>query len=167
MAGFSGITYVNGSTALSAANMQRLDDFIEQLEADAGVVTLNGSTSGTAKLYQVLQGTYKRSLIYLDNFRNGGGSAQTLTFPAPYTKTAYFTAYDFPAFQITNSGSAITVYMLTGISSTGFSVTSQTALDYGNIQFHTGGASPVPFDKVSFDAGFGSAKTGLMIIDGI
>jgi hypothetical protein len=167
MAGFSGITYVNGVTPASAANMQRIDDFIEQLEGDAGVVTLNGSTSGTAKLYQILQGKIKRAIIRLDNFRNGGGSAQTLTFPVPFTDGAGFWCWDFPAFQVTNSGSAVTVYMMTGISSTGFSVTSVTTIDYGNVIFHTGGASAIPFDKISFNGSFASAKTGHMIIDGI
>src|SRR5882762_9259299 len=85
MAGFSAITWTSGVTACSAANMQRYEDFIQQAEGDSGSVVLSGATSGTATLYQTMQGTYKKVVIWLSGFRNTGGSTQTVTLPTAFT----------------------------------------------------------------------------------
>src|SRR5690348_6965240 len=40
---------------------------------NAVATTISGSTSGTASLYQPLQGTIKLVFVSLNGFRNGGG----------------------------------------------------------------------------------------------
>src|SRR6266571_998069 len=49
-----------------------------KLAINSGSTVLNGSTAGTATLYQPLNGTLKLVVVYENGFRNGGGSAQTI-----------------------------------------------------------------------------------------
>lgn len=167
MSGFTPITWTNGVTAVNQTNMQRYDDWIQQAEADSGVVTLNGSTSGTAKLYQVMQGLYKKCLIRLNNFRNGGGSAQTLTLPTPFTDFADFRSYQMAQYQVKNGGSALTLFYMSSIGASGFGATSATTINASlNVLFVTD-AGAQPFDTISFNSGAAGSNTGFLIIEGM
>jgi len=69
---------------LSAAYNNNIENFIQQLEGDAGAVVVNGGTSGTATCYQVVQGTFKYAIIVYNNFKTAG-STQNLVLPTAFT----------------------------------------------------------------------------------
>jgi hypothetical protein len=115
-----------------------------------------------------MQGTYKKFIVRCNNFRNGGGSAQTIALPTAFTDFAEIRAWDMPVFQILNSGSAITMYYMSSIGASGFGVTSlTTAAGSGaaNVLLHTSGVQA--FDTVSFTGSQSSALTGCLIVEGI
>jgi hypothetical protein len=131
------------------------------------VVQISGSTSGTANLYQVFQGTFKYLIVEFTNFRNGGGSAQTLTLPLAFAAGGLFQALDIPAsVSLKSSGTAITLETITTLaaSGNGGTATSNTTLwarSFGG--FNSG------FDTISIGGGASQAtpSSTFLYIQGI
>src|ERR1700738_1905950 len=133
-------TWVNGVDVANAFNLQRYDNWIEQTEGQSPT-TLNGSTSGTAKLYQVFQGAFKVCLVRASNFRNGGGSAQTIVLPTAFTDVSWAYTFDMPEYILKNGGSSImsNIYYLNSIGPGGFGTAGGPSQMTGNLLFHTSG----------------------------
>jgi hypothetical protein len=166
MPGFTPKTWINGVDVANASNLQRYDDWIQQAEGDSGVLTLNGSTSGTVKLYQVMQGTFKKIILRANNFRNGGGSTQTITFPVAFTDGASIWTFDMPQLKLQVSGGDITtLYYVSGVGVGGFTTTQITAMT-GTVLAHTQNTVQA-IDTIAFPGSQGSASTGMAFIEGI
>lgn len=168
MAGYTKLgSFTNGTTPpINATFCNGLEDFIQQLEGDAGSVPLSGSTSGTATLRQILQGTFKLVYINTTSFRNGDAPAQTITLPVAFTSRVFLWAASMPVFELTLSDVAVQYSYYSGISSSGFAVTNITTFDKTDIQARSQGSNGA-FSKISFNGSQGSASTGICTIWGI
>ncbi len=86
-------SFVNGSApALQASFFNGLESWIQQTEGDTGSVTVAGTTSGNATLYQFFQGSLKGFFLYFANYRNSTATEQYLTLPVAFTTYAIWIA---------------------------------------------------------------------------
>lgn len=131
------------------------------VDLEPGSTIINGSTSGTAQLWQIFRGNFKYVLCLLNNFRNGGGSTQTITFPVAFATKAYCRTSDFPAAQLLKAGVAQSVNVITGLAVGGGSITAATV--FGAYSFFD---APALIDTLSFNSGQVTPHTGLLIIEG-
>lgn len=122
---------------------------------------INGSTSGTATMYMIHQGFYKYALIYLNNFRNGGGSTQTMAFPVAFNG-CYARTSSWPAGQLLLAGVAQTVNIITTLAVGGGTPTTATV--FGGYSFFDCATGS---DTLSFNSGQVTPHTGFMIIEGV
>lgn len=150
-----------GAPGISATFLNNVENWIESVDNPAGTV-LNGSTSGTATLYQVLNGTSKYIIVNLNNFRNGGGSTQTIALPVPFTAVVSVRSTDAPAFQLLHTAAAITLFIITALAVGGGTVNG-TGNVMGAYSFAQGGAC----ETLSFNSGQVTPHTGLIILEGI
>jgi hypothetical protein len=127
-----------------------------------GSTVLNGSTAGTATLYQPLTGTFKAVVVIQAGFRNGGGSAQTLAIPTPFTLSFRWWTGDTNTFAFKGSGSARTSNIITALAAGGGTVSAQT-----DIASHSWGDTNAAVDTISFNSGAASAHTGVLWMVGI
>lgn len=178
-----------GSPGVSAEFLNPLETFLLSLNSasydshissnGAGIVTLlgliangamqpnpvgtvlNGSTSGTATLYQSFTGTDKRIIIVLNNFRNGSAPAQTIVFPTAFASRVYGRSGGFPPAQLIKSGSAINVIVITALGVAGGTTSSSTS--FGSYSLFDGPAC----DTISFTGSQSGATTGILILEGV
>lgn len=125
---------------------------------------LNGSTSGTATLYQPFTGTFKLIAVYLNNFRNGNAGVQNLTIPTGIASLfiAWTSAFAQCSLKTGGSGgSTLTVNVVTTLASGGGSTTGVTT--FGSNSWFHGSAC----DTLVFAGSQGSASTGLILLAGI
>jgi len=126
------------------------------------VTPLSGSTSGTATLYQPFQGTFKLVFVVLANFRNGGGSAQTIALPTPFTAAFYIASGDINSMQMMSSASAQSINIITALASAGGAASGSTT--FGSYSL---GACNHAADTLSFNGSNASTHTGVLMIAGI
>ncbi|SRR6266699_610960 len=154
-----------GAPGMSAAYGNNLENWIKGID-NLTPITLNGSTSGTAKLYQFLQGNstngWKFTLVLFSNFRNGGGSLQTIALPQAYSTGCQWGTGNSPPGSLTSSGAAQSLNIITGLSAGGGSITVQT--QWVSYAF---GESMAAWDTLSFNSGQATARTGIAWFSGI
>lgn len=156
--------FVNGtSPGITAAFLNNIEAFIEQLEADTGASTISGSTSGTATLYQPLQGNFKVLIVRFNNFRNGSAPAQTLAIPTPITAVEYIFTSNCGAFQVLSSSVAQTVAQITSFVTNADNGVNLTTTLHQNWVAH--GAAPI--DTISLNGSDAGTHNGLIVIIGI
>lgn len=132
------------------------------VDIEPGSTTINGSTSGTAQLWQLWRGNFKYVFCLLNNFRNGGGSTQTIAFPVAFTTKAYCRTSDFPAAQLLKAGVAQTVNIITALAVGGGTPTGASV--FGGYSFFD---APSGIDTLSFNSGQVTPHTGILVIEGI
>ncbi len=120
----------------------------------------NGSTSGTATLYQLLVGNVKLVVILQDNFRNGG-AAINRALPTAFTKRALCWGSNLAGLSFLSGGNAITFAQYTGIGAGGFTNTQVTAFTSSTLNELSA------FDTIQYSGGNGSAHNGVMVIIGV
>lgn len=133
-----------------------------KLAINSSSAVLNGSTAGTATLYQPLNGTLKLVLCYLNGFRNGGGSAQTLAIPTPFVTSFRWWTGDINPLTFVGSSSSRTANIITALAAGGGTITSQTT-----VNGHSFGGVNAAVDTISFNSGEASAHTGLILMVGV
>ena len=148
-----------GVPGIDAPFLNKIEGWVDNTDAPPASV-LNGSTSGTATLYQMPWSLLKLVFVNLSNFRNGGGSAQNIAFPLGFTSVVWVMAGDTNAFSLLASGTAITVRAVTGLASGGNTFTNITVV---GAVIGQGGAC----DTLSFLGGQASAHTGPIVLLGI
>ncbi len=156
--------FSNGlAPGLSSTFFNNIEAWIAIVDNSPGTV-LNGSTAGTATLYQPFQGVFKLVIVKEIGFRNGGGSTQTLAIPTPFTATVLcFTGGTGP-FQLLGGGSARTMQQITGLNAgADNSVSSQTTIRQ-NWWCHEASLS---VDTISFTSGDSSTHNGQIVLLGI
>lgn len=154
----------NKQISLSLTGYFREFDSTGALDVDIepGSITINGSTSGTAQLWQLWRGNFKYIICFLNNFRNGGGSTQTITFPVAFLFAGYCRTTSFPAAQLLSGGVAQTVNVITALAVGGGTPTGATV--FGGYSFFD---FQHAMDTLSFNSGQATPHTGFLIIEGI
>jgi hypothetical protein len=133
-----------------------------KLAINSGSTVLNGSTAGTATLYQPLNGTLKLALVYLNGFRNGGGAAQTIAVPTSFTTAFRWWVGDTNPLTFVGSTVSRTANIITALAAGGGTVTSQTTVNkysFGDVN--------AAVDTVSFNSGEATTHTGLIVMVGV
>jgi hypothetical protein len=157
-------TWANGVDAANQTNLQRYDDWIRQTEGGAGAVVLNGQTSGTVTLYQVMQGTHKKAILILANYKNTGN--QYISLPVAFTTRGWFNIGDTGGGHLAfytggSGGSSVSNATITVLGSGGGTVAVQSFTANYCIGMVTAG-----FDTIQFQAN-SSAANGIMIVEGV
>jgi len=119
-----------GAPGISAAFLGTLESWIQQAEGATGSSTINGSTAGTATLYQPFQGPFKLVIVQLVGFRNGGAPAQTLALPVPFTISlhGWNSSVGNASVQLMKAGVAQTVQVFQSASGGAGGVAAATTL---------------------------------------
>lgn len=122
-------------------------------KANPSGTVLNGSTAGTATLYQPERGTWKEIFIVLSGFRNTGGTVQTIALPVAFTTFVRVETGALFSIQLLVGGSAQTINVVTALAGGGGSTNGQTTISansFGNclaavdtIGFTSGGSGPI------------------------
>lgn len=159
-----------GMISLAAATGMRVIDKNGNLDIDleAGSTISNGSSSGTAQLWQFLRGSVKAVLIVFSNFKNAGSAIQ-VALPVAFGGNAIILTTAINGVNFRSGGSQITINILTalpgsGSPSGGGTATSQAPGGNGIGKWSTGAVGA--FDTVEYTGANGSAVTGLMLIIG-
>ena len=151
----------NAAPGISGAALNEIEGWIQQVD-NSPAVTINGSTSGTASLYMPFTGFFKCVFVQLSNFRNGGGSAQTITLPVAFTNSFFGFTGQCTSFSLVKSGSTQTVQQITILSvGNDNSVSPQTVIKQ-NWLFQGGPG----FDTISFTASYPAPGSGFILIFG-
>jgi hypothetical protein len=133
-----------------------------KLALNPGSTVLNGATAGTATLYQPVNGTFKLVLCYLAGFQNNSGAAQTIAIPTPFTTALRFWIGDTNPLTLVGSSTNRTANIVTALSASGGTVTSQTTIN----KYSHGGVN-AGVDTISFNASEASVHSGLLVLIGI
>lgn len=134
----------------------------QAIQANLTGVVLNGSTSGTATLYQFFQGTYKLCIVLFNNFRNGSAPAQSIALPVAFVSGFKFYAGNITPTQFLHSSVAQNLGIITTLAAAGGSVTIQTTLNK-----YSFGDNFNPVDTISFPGSQATAFTGYLQFEGI
>ncbi|SRR5579885_1268950 len=159
--------FTNGSApGISANFLNNIEDWMATVDGDiANAPSLSGSTSGVALLYQFFSGVHKVIYIYLNGFRNGGASAQNITFPQAFTSSLLIRVSDTNTFSLLSSGVAQNIGIINGFPSSGTS--GGTYFTATTCPGCLTGFCNHAIDTISFIGGAASAHTGLIILEGI
>lgn len=155
----------NSAPGIDHNFLNGLESWIRQAEGDTGSVVANGQTSGTATLYQVLQGVVKKFIIIFSNYKNT--ASQYLTLPTAFTKYSWFNIGNTGAGHIVfrsggSGGSTVNCDLITSFSSAGGTIASPQSFTCNySVGMIEGG-----FDTVELQTN-SSAANGLMIVEGV
>lgn len=162
-------SFNNGVTIALGLNTDTLEVSAGPANILPDPTSINGGTSGTATAYMDLNGTIKRCLVSLSNFRTGA-SVQNLSLPTAFTghlfaRTGVMGISTTPTgIQFLKSGVAQSMRIYATPSANGDSgVGPNTTLyggSWGEIQAGSG------IDTISFLANWGAAFTGLIELEG-
>ncbi len=150
--------------ALQAAFFSGLESWIQQTEGDIGASTVSGSTSGTATLYQALQGNVKYVLIVLSGSYNS--TLKTIALPVAFTIRAGVRAYNNNGpMRFLTSGSPQGMFLVNGFNANG---TATNTASVTSLPANMGGGSGSingAFDTVEFSA-TGAVGPAVIILEG-
>jgi len=157
--------FVNGAApGISATFLNNVENWINQVEGDISSVVLSGGTAGTATCYQVMQGTFKYTLIQLSGFRTAG-SPQQITLPVAYTFGAYIRTTDLETMSVRSGGSDQTTRTMTAFpSGAGVAGGSVSGTVFNGWSFvHTVSG----FNQFNFGASWSANRSGFVVIEGV
>jgi hypothetical protein len=100
-----------------AADHNQAIDALNILLGFTQSVTVNGPTTGTATLYEPLQGTLKMVIVVLTNYRNGPAGDQNLVLPTAFTHGAQGWNGSSGTFDLKSAGASQTIQVNTGFAS--------------------------------------------------
>jgi hypothetical protein len=161
----TGIFTNGGAPGISSSFLNGLESWIKQVDSNASIlVTVNGTTSGSANLYQILQGTVKAFLLQFVGYRNASATEQRLTLPTPFTTRCLFIAGHVTNASVWNGGSQVAGQLadVDGLSASGGTSGGYTAfhpMDFGEITS--------AFDQLGLGISQASTFTGLIFGIGI
>jgi hypothetical protein len=139
-----------------------LKQISDAIDPNPATSVLNGSTSGTATLYQFMRGTYKACLVILSGFRNGSAPAQTIAVPVSFTTFFTFYGGGIPPVQFLLSGTPQSIGVVTTLASTGGSIAVVTTLNQYSFGDNGSGC-----DTLSFTGSQPSAKSAILHFEGV
>ena len=157
--------FSNGiAPGLSAAFFNGLESWIQQTEGATGASTVSGSTSGTATLYQLLQGPAKYVLIVLSGSYNS--TLKTIALPVAFTTRAGVRAYNNNGpMRFLTAGSPQGMFLVNGFNANG---TATNTASVTSLPANMGGGSGSingAFDTVEFSA-TGLVGPAVIILEG-
>jgi hypothetical protein len=154
-----------GAPGLSASLFNNLENWIKQVDSNSSIlVTVNGTTSGSANLYQILQGTVKAFLLQFVGYRNSSATEQRLTLPTPFTTRCLFLVGHAPNASVWNAGSQVAGQMgdVDSLSASGGASGGYTnfhPMDFGEVTS--------AFDQLGLGISQVSTFTGLLLGIGV
>lgn len=151
--------FVNGGApGISATFLNNVENWIEQVD-NTTVVTVSGSVSGSASLYQFLQGTVKAALVTWNNYKSSG--AQNLALPLAFTSQSLWWVGDLQGGTIagTLSGTSQTFSVMTALALGGGSESAQAYLNNFSLGMLRSG-----FDTVKLTVSTNAASSLAFII---
>lgn len=136
----------------------------QKLNSSPNVVTVNGTTNGTAQLYQILWGTFKLVVLFFNNYQNNSSTEQTISIPQPFTAKAFCIAGNTKVMTPYASGSALSncVRQITSLAAGGGGVTIQNGATSEGLASITS-----PFDAIGLGTGEASTANDIAIFFGI
>jgi hypothetical protein len=151
------------SNIIQAADINQSVDILNTLLGYTNTVTVNGPTTGTATLYELLQGPIKIVLVVLTNYRNNPAGDQLLVLPTAFTHGAMGWNGSSGAFDLKSAGSNQTIQVNTGFASSSAdgSVTGTTNIHQNN-QWHCDTA----FDTIGLWGSDAGTHNGFIFIIG-
>jgi hypothetical protein len=146
-----------------AADHNQAIDALNILLGFTTSVTVNGPTSGTATLYEPLQGQLKMVIVVLTNYRNGPAGDQNLVLPVAFTHGAQGWNGSSGKFDLKSAGASQTVQINTGFASATVdgTVTGSTEVTQNN-QWHC----DTPFDTIGLWGSDAGTHNGFIFIIG-
>lgn len=105
----SQLTDVSTGNIIQASDINQALDMLNTLLGYTNTVTVNGPTSGTATLYQLVAGVFKMVLVSFSNYRNGPAGDQLLVLPTAFTRGAQGWNGDSGTFDVKSAGANQTV----------------------------------------------------------
>lgn len=154
-----------GAPGISASFLGNLENWIKQVDSNSSIlVTVAGTTSGTANLYQILQGTVKAFLLQYVGYRNSSATEQRLTLPTPFTTRCLFIAGHSTNASVWNGGSQV-ASQLADVD--GLSASGGTSAGYTNFHPMDFGEITTAFDQLGLGVSQASTFTGLIFGIGI
>lgn len=140
-----------------------LQNGVEIANFGAAGTVFNGSTSGTATLYQFYRGgTIKITWVVLVNFKNGTAANLDLALPVAYTTRAYWRTANTSPLNALFSGAAQNFGIITTLAAAGGSVSVQTQLNAFSFADQINNV-----DTVRFLGSQASTYNGIVIIEGV
>jgi hypothetical protein len=157
--------WTNGAApGISASFLGTLENWIQQTEGDIGGASVSGSTSGTATLYQTLQGTAKYVLIVVSS--NYNSTLKTIALPVAFTTRASVRAYgNNGPMRFLTSGTGQGMFLVNGFNVNGTATTTASVTSLPANMAGGGGSINGPFDTVEFSA-TGTVGAALVILEG-
>jgi hypothetical protein len=136
----------------------------QQLNSSPNVVTVNGTTNGTAQLYQILWGTFKLVVLFFNNYQNNSSTEQTISIPQPFTAKAFCIAGNTKVMTPYSNGTALSncVRQITGLAASGGSVTIQNGITSEGLASIT-----APFDAIGLGSGEATTANDIAVFFGI
>lgn len=179
-------TWVNGTTAVNATNMNHIETFLSTINSAAtdgnisaalGIltalgmsinptaVTVSGSVSGSATLYQLFSGTVKLVLVSHNNYKSA--ASQTLALPTAFTGNSYWWTMELQGGKVEalsggSGGTLQTFSVLTTLNISGGTQNPQTQLN----SWSQGGCRN-GFDTFRITVTGASSATGLTFMFGV
>src|SRR5256885_12555047 len=152
-----------GIAGINKTFLDGVENWIKQVDSNASIlVTVNGQTSGHADMYQYLQGTVKKTIINLVNYRITAN--QTLALPTPYTARAAIWVYETNGGHVACLASSVAqnIKVITALSGTGGTQSTQTF-----IQQWSQGQIDAAWDTLQLQsANQLGAANGVIVIEG-
>lgn len=138
---------------------------IKDISLASGSIAINGSTSGSATLYQPLQGIIKLAFVFFVNFRNGNAGDQLLTFPTAFTNNILGISTASGPFHLNNGGVAQSVFSQTGFPAAAGNAGTNSGSTVGTNSlnvFHVDG----PVDQIGLFGSQPGAVSGVIVMFG-
>jgi hypothetical protein len=133
------------------------------LKGTASGSVLNGSSSGTATLYAVETGAWKRVIIELNNFwNNSGGAAQTIALPVTFSTVCYVRTGSLYQIELRQGSTIQNLLVFTGLASGGGTTSSQNYIAAYSFGVLEGAVA----DTIGFRYGGSGARTSVIILEG-
>lgn len=164
---YSRTTWVDGSTPVSAGNMNNIEGYLAKVGNPTGVV-LNGGSGGAGSVtcYQVEDGTIKRVMLVWSGYKSGS-SAQTLALPTAFTVGAHIRAGGIGVsgsggMQLLASSSPINMLIYTALASAGGTPSGSLTTIYA----YSFAEAINGFDTIGFPSNTSSVHNCFVFIEG-
>lgn len=134
------------------------------IQTNPTAVTVTGTTSGTAVLYQFLIGTVKAAILFDNGYRNSTTTEQTISLPTPFTSKCLVFTGNIQTLTPYSSGTAQTntVRVLSTIAAAGGSSTLQNNISAYSIGYFTSN-----FDAIGLGKSQGGTFTDITLLIGL
>lgn len=125
-------------------------------------LSMTGTTSGTAQLWQPFAGSaFKVVIVYHNNLRNGTSTVQSFTLPTAFTNGGLWVATGMPAVTVMSSGVGQNPDVVTSLAAAGGGSSTNTTVSnfgFGDINH--------AFDTLQYSASNSSTHTGWLVFFG-
>ena len=116
---FGGSVLLKDNTGDTKLQIAQDGAFLTGISLNPTPTTVSGSTSGTASLYQPMNGILKLVIVLYSNFKNGSAGDIDIAIPIQFNQHIIGLSGDTGQFSLKSAGNARTVWTHTGLPSSG------------------------------------------------